>query len=128
MMYGFAGALASRASDCMYIPLPLYHSSGGICAVGVALTAGGSMVIRRKFSVQEFWDDVSKYRVTLFQYIGELCRYLLNAPPHPLERAHHMRAITGNGLRPEIWPAFQARFKIPKIVEFYGATEGNVSM
>ena len=64
----------------------------------------------------------------LFQYIGELCRYLLNAPPGPHEHEHHIRAIIGNGLRPEIWPHFQDRFAIPQIIEFYGATEGNVSM
>ena len=46
----------------------------------------------------------------------------------PHERDHHIRAITGNGLRPEIWREFQDRFAIPRIVEFYGATEGNVSM
>ncbi len=45
-----------------------------------------------------------------------------------MRRDHVLRAITGNGLRPEIWPAFQKRFAIPKIIEFYGATEGNVSM
>jgi fatty-acyl-CoA synthase len=52
----------------------------------------------------------------------------LNAPPGPHERDHHLRVITGNGLRPEIWKRFQDRFAIPRIVEFYGATEGNVSM
>jgi len=128
MMYGFAGALDAKAGDRMYDTLPLYHSTGGVCAVGVALTTGGSLVIRRKFSVHEFWNDCHRYRPTFFQYIGELCRYLLNAPIGPHERDHAIRAITGNGLRPEIWDAFQTRFAIPKIVEFYGATEGNVSM
>ena len=128
MMYGFAGGLNANAGDRMYNVLPLYHSAGGICAVGVALTAGGAIIIRRKFSTHEFWDDCYRYRATFFQYIGELCRYLLNAPPSAHERDHMIRAITGNGLRPEIWPVFQKRFAIPKIVEFYGATEGNVSM
>ncbi|HEY2068312.1 MAG TPA: long-chain-acyl-CoA synthetase [Rhizomicrobium sp.] len=128
MMYGFAGALNSGPHDRMYNVLPLYHSAGGICAVGVALTAGGALVLRRKFSVHEFWNDCYKYKPHFFQYIGELCRYLLNAPPSPHEREHGLRVITGNGLRPEIWPAFQERFAIPKIIEFYGATEGNVSM
>ncbi|HWY15528.1 MAG TPA: long-chain-acyl-CoA synthetase [Rhizomicrobium sp.] len=128
MMHGFAGALGARASDRMYDVLPLYHSAGGICAIGVALTCGGSVVLRRKFSVHEFWDDCVRYRPTFFQYIGELCRYLLNAPASPHERDHHLRAIIGNGLRPEIWKPFQMRFAIPKIIEFYGATEGNVSM
>jgi fatty-acyl-CoA synthase len=128
MMYGFAGALNAGETDRVYDALPLYHSTGGVCAVGTALTAGGSLIIRRKFSVHDFWNDIHHYQPTFFQYIGELCRYLLNAPPGPHERDHVIRAITGNGLRPEIWRAFQERFAIPKIIEFYGATEGNVSM
>ena len=34
----------------------------------------------------------------------------------------------GNGLRPDIWDAFKSRFRIPRILEFYAATEGNVSL
>jgi fatty-acyl-CoA synthase len=128
MMSGFVGALRPRETDRIYDPLPLYHSTGGVCAVGLAFFSGGALVIKRRFSVHEFWDDVHTYGATMFEYIGELCRYLLNAPPSPLERGHKIRAITGNGLRPEIWREFQARFHIPRIVEFYGATESNVSM
>jgi len=128
MMHGFAGALNAKASDRMYNVLPLYHSAGGVCALGPALLTGGSVILRRKFSVHEFWQDVHRYEATLFQYIGEICRYLLNAPTARFEHDHKLRAITGNGLRPEIWTLFQQRFAIPRIVEFYGATEGNVSM
>jgi fatty-acyl-CoA synthase len=128
MMSGFVGGLRPRASDRIYDPLPLYHSTGGVCAVGLAFFSGGALILKRKFSVHEFWGDVHKYGATMFEYIGELCRYLLNAPPSPLERGHKIRVITGNGLRPEIWREFQARFAVPRIVEFYGATEGNVSM
>ena len=128
MMSGFVGALQPRESDRIYDPLPLYHSTGGVCAVGMAFFTGGALILKRKFSVHDFWNDVHKYDATMFEYIGELCRYLLNAPPTPLEKSHRIRAITGNGLRPEIWRTFQERFAIPRIVEFYGATEGNVSM
>jgi fatty-acyl-CoA synthase len=128
MMSGFVGALRPRETDRIYNPLPLYHSTGGVCAVGIAFLSGGALILKRRFSVHEFWSDIHKYRATMFEYIGELCRYLLNAPPSPLERGHAVRAITGNGLRPEIWREFQARFAIPRIVEFYGATESNVSM
>ena len=128
MMHGFVGGLNVKPSDRIYNVLPLYHSAGGVCAVGMGLLTGASVIIRRKLSVHEFWDDVHRYDATIFQYIGELCRYLLNAPPSKFDRDHHIRAITGNGLRPEIWKTFQDRFAIPKIVEFYGATEGNVSM
>jgi fatty-acyl-CoA synthase len=128
MMTGFFGALRPKSTDRIYDPLPLYHSTGGVCAVGLAFLSGGALIIKRKFSVHEFWSDVHSYGATMFEYIGELCRYLLNAPPSPLERGHKVRAITGNGLRPEIWRQFQERFAIPRIVEFYGATESNVSM
>jgi fatty-acyl-CoA synthase len=128
MMSGFVGALSPRESDRIYDPLPLYHSTGGVCAVGLAFFSGGALILKRRFSVHEFWADVHRHGATMFEYIGELCRYLLNAPPSPLERGHKVRAITGNGLRPEIWREFQNRFAIPRIVEFYGATESNVSM
>ena len=128
IMMGFQGALNAKPRDRMYNVLPLYHSAGGICALGPVLLPGASLVIRTKFSATEFWDDCAKYQPTLFQYIGELCRYLLNTPEHPLERRHKLRVAIGNGLRPEIWPRFQERFQIPRIMEFYGATEGNVGM
>ena len=58
---------------------------------------------------------------------GELCRYLVNSPPHPKERAHKIRTGFGNGLRPDIWEEFLTRFNISYVCEFYGSTEGNVS-
>ena len=128
IMSAFQGAVNGSAQDRMYNVLPLYHSAGGIAALGPALLAGGSVIIKSKFSAGEFWDDCRRYQPTLFQYIGELCRYLLNGPPHVYERKHSLRIAVGNGLRPEIWARFQSRFQIPRIMEFYGATEGNVGM
>jgi fatty-acyl-CoA synthase len=128
MMCGFIGALRPTPADRIYNPLPLYHATGGVCAVGMALTRGGAVILKRRFSVSEFWSDIHRYDATIFAYIGELCRYLLNAPRSAHESGHKIRAVTGNGLRPEIWRQFQKRFAIPRIVEFYGATEGNVSM
>jgi fatty-acyl-CoA synthase len=126
--YGFAGVMATRPDDRMYDCLPMYHTAGGVVAIGATLVAGGSVFIREKFSVREFWDDVVGHDCTLFQYIGELCRYLAEAPPHARERAHRLRLACGNGLRPDVWPRFQARFAIPQILEFYAATEGNVNL
>jgi fatty-acyl-CoA synthase len=124
----FAGLLDARSDDRMYNCLPLYHSVGGVVAVGALLVSGGAVVIRPRFSVSEFWRDVVEERCTLFQYIGELCRYLLNAPQESLERQHSLRIACGNGLRPEVWEPFQARFGIPRILEYYASTEGNFSL
>ncbi len=125
---GFSGLARCTARDRMYVVLPLYHSAGGLCAVGLTFAAGGTVVLRRKFSASQFWSDCRAEGVTLFQYIGELCRYLLNSPEHSDERSHRLRLAIGNGLRPDIWEEFRDRFAIPNILEFYGATEGNVAL
>jgi fatty-acyl-CoA synthase len=127
-MRAFAGATGASARDRLYCALPLYHSTGGLCAVGAALLNGATLVLRRKFSASHFWDDVSDNECTIFVYIGELCRYLLNQAAHPKERLHKLRLGFGNGLRPEVWQEFQDRFNVPHMLEFYGSTEGNVSM
>ena len=124
----FAGLMDIGPDDRMYDCLPMYHSVGGVVATGALLVRGGSVAVREKFSVSQFWDDVADWDCTLFQYIGELCRYLVNAPEHPREREHRLRLACGNGLRADTWEKFQSRFAIPKILEFYAATEGNVSL
>ena len=124
----FAGLMDTGPDDRMYDCLPMYHSIGGVVATGSVLVRGGSVLVREKFSAQQFWDDIVEGNCTLFQYIGELARYLANAPEHPRERAHRLRMCCGNGLRADVWEKFQARFAIPRILEFYAATEGNVSL
>ena len=124
----FAGLMDTRPHDRMYDCLPMYHSVGGVVATGALLVAGGSVVIADKFSANRFWDDVARHDCTLVQYIGELCRYLVKAAPHPHETAHRLRLACGNGLRADVWEEFQRRFRVPRILEFYAATEGNVSL
>jgi fatty-acyl-CoA synthase len=126
--FWFAGLMNSGPDDRMYDCLPMYHSIGGVVATGALLVNGGSVVIRDKFSAQNFWQDIRAWDCTLFQYIGELCRYLLNAPNDQSARAHGLRLACGNGLGADVWPRFQQRFNIPRILEFYAATEGNVSL
>ncbi|HTW52363.1 MAG TPA: long-chain-acyl-CoA synthetase [Stellaceae bacterium] len=124
----FAGLIGATPADRMYNCLPMYHSVGGVVATGAVLIGGGSVAIRERFSASRFWDDVDRWDCTLFQYIGELCRYLLNAPPHPRETGHRLRLACGNGLREDVWDAFQNRFHIPRIIEFYAATEASFSL
>jgi fatty-acyl-CoA synthase len=126
--YWFAGMMDTRSSDRMYDCLPMYHSIGGIAAIGAVLVRGGSVVIQEKFSVRHFWDDIMRWDCTLLQYIGELCRYLVQAPTNSLETKHRLRLCCGNGLRSDVWNNFKNRFRIPQILEFYAATEGNISL
>ena len=124
----FAGLTDASSEDRLYDCLPVYHSVGGIVAPCSMLSAGASVVLSDKFSVSTFWHDIVRWDCTLFQYIGELCRYLLKAPASEYESQHRLRLACGNGLRGDVWEAFQARFAIPQILEFYAATEGNFSL
>jgi fatty-acyl-CoA synthase len=124
----FAGMMDAQSTDRMYTCLPMYHSVGGVLATGATLVAGGSVVIREKFSASQFWRDVVRWECTIFQYIGELCRYLLHSNSSADASGHRIRMACGNGLAPDVWEEFQDRFAIPRILEFYAATEGGISL
>lgn len=110
--------------DRWYCSMPLFHGTGGLSCVG-ALTGGMSVAVGRKFSVSTFWDDIHDSQATIFTYVGEAARYLLMAPKHPLERNHpRLRAMYGNGMRPDVWNRFKARFDVPEVIEFFNSTEG----
>lgn len=119
---------AFEQKDIFYNPLPLYHTAGGIMNAGQALLFGSTVVIRKKFSASAFFSDCGKYNCTIAQYIGEMCRYVLATPESPADKNHKVRMIFGNGLRPQIWKQFVDRFNIPRVAEFYGATEGNANI
>jgi len=125
-MFG-RGLLELSPGDINYVTLPLYHSNAIFAGWGAALTTGGGIALRRKFSASQFWSDVRHFQATSFIYIGELLRYLMNQPEKSDDRDHSIRVITGNGLRPDIWEKFSERFGIRQIREFYGATEGNAA-
>jgi fatty-acyl-CoA synthase len=127
-MRGFAGATGAGPHDRLYVTLPLYHATGGLCAIGAALLNGGSVILRPGFSAGHFWDDVAAEGATMFVYIGELVRYLANHPPTDNERRHRLRLAFGNGLARDMWQELVGRFAVPRILEFYGSTEGNVSL
>jgi fatty-acyl-CoA synthase len=126
--YWFAGMMDTQPDDRMYNCLPMYHSAGGILAIGAILVNGGSVVLREGFSATRFWDDMVDWNCTIFQYIGELCRYLVNSGPHPRELQHRLRLCCGNGLRAGVWDELKHRFHIPRILEFYAATESTFSL
>jgi fatty-acyl-CoA synthase len=112
-----------RPGDKLYCVLPLYHANALLLGASATMIARIPMALRPSLSVSAFWDDVHRYNATAILYIGELCRYLVNSPPHPRELPNPVRVAVGNGLRPDIWRRFKARFGIDDIREFYGATE-----
>ncbi|MCI4378891.1 hypothetical protein PGIGA_G00221390 [Pangasianodon gigas] len=114
------------SDDVIYVYLPLYHSAGFLMGLTGSIERGNTMVLRRKFSVSQFWNDCRKYNVTVIQYIGEIIRYLCNTPKTDSDRMHNVRIALGNGMRGDTWAEFLQRFGDVRVCECYGATEGNI--
>ncbi|ATO18821.1 long-chain-acyl-CoA synthetase [Acinetobacter sp. LoGeW2-3] len=127
LAYGTYGHVLNLGTeDVMYCTLPLYHATGMVvCWCGV-IAGAGTFAIRRKFSTSSFWKDVQKFDASAIGYVGELCRYLMDAPSSPLEKGHRVKKMIGNGMRPNIWDKFKARFGIEEVLELYASSEGNV--
>ncbi|MBS0509504.1 MAG: long-chain-acyl-CoA synthetase, partial [Proteobacteria bacterium] len=121
-------SMSITPEDAFYCFLPLYHGAASMSAGSTALAAGARLVVRRKFSRREFWRDVRQHGATVAQYVGEICRFLLSAPPQPDDRDHPLRKLTGTGMAPEVWNQWVERFGDQfQIVEGWGSTESNTN-
>ena len=115
-----------KPSDRLYTCMPLYHSTGLILGAAVVIVSGASLVLGRKFSRESTWNEIRQSQSTCFQYVGEMCRYLLSSPPSTEDKIHNVRLAFGNGLRPDVWNKFRNRFGVGVIAEFYGATGSSI--
>uniref|UniRef100_A0A673CN90 long-chain-fatty-acid--CoA ligase n=2 Tax=Sphaeramia orbicularis TaxID=375764 RepID=A0A673CN90_9TELE len=119
-------AYGATQDDVIYTPLPLYHSAASLIGIGGTIELGATCVLKKKFSASQFWNDCRQHNVTVFQYIGEVCRYLCNQPKTDMDKVHKVWMGVGNGLRQDVWREFHNRFGNIKMCEVYGSTEGNV--
>ncbi|KKZ61643.1 hypothetical protein EMCG_03828 [[Emmonsia] crescens] len=116
--------LGLKPGKKMYTCLPLYHGAAhGLC-INPSIFAGSTVVLSRKFSHKTFWPEVRESGADIIQYVGELCRYLVNAPPSSLDKEHNVKVAWGNGMRPDVWGVFRQRFGVETINELYAATDG----
>ena len=125
---GWCQLLNISEDDVFYCFLPLFHGAAGMSLVSNALAAGASIVLRRKFSASRFWTDVRKHNITTTQYIGEICRYLVNRPAQADDKKHSLKRMTGAGISASVWQQFIERFGDVHIYEGWGSTEANCGM
>ena len=124
---GWKACLRAKAKDRIYLCLPLYHITGFSLGFGSSMLSGAALILKRKFSAREFWPEVKQHRANMFIYVGELCRYLTMQEPQADEVDNPIQTMLGNGLRPDVWDQFRTRFKVDRISEIYGSSEGNAS-
>lgn len=66
--------------------MPLYHGTGGITSCW-GVVSGIGIAPAPRFSTLGFWPDINASESTVFVHIGEVTRYLFNAPPRPPDRS-----------------------------------------
>lgn len=121
----FPRAMRINSSTNMYTAMPIYHGTASILGVLPLFIVGGTLSIGHKFSLSTYWTQVKLCGCNTIQYVGEVCRYLVDSPTQINERECYGQIVTayGNGLRPDIWMKMKERFGIKAIGEFYASSE-----
>jgi len=135
-----AGAVVQRAlwltkRDRGYISMPLFHSNAWYIGLLTLMIAGGSFVLKRRFSASAFEQDMLEHGVTFLNYVGQPLHYILTAlekkygdqgeveaalARHPRNR---FRVAYGNGASAVDRERMIRYLGMKHIYEIYGSTE-----
>jgi acyl-CoA synthetase (AMP-forming)/AMP-acid ligase II len=120
---GFQDLLGLPEFCRIMVFLPLFHVNAMLTSYS-SLFKGHAIVLRKKFSAQEFWPAVEKYKVNFFSAVPAVYHILLKDPGRAsYDTSSLMFGICGAAPMPvETFNEFERVFKIP-IIEGYGLTE-----
>jgi fatty-acyl-CoA synthase len=113
--------------DTFYLAMPMFHSNAIMAGWAVAVAAGGSIALRRRFSASAFIPDVRRYRATYANYVGKPLSYVLATPPRDDDADNPLRFMYGNEGAPGDLPRFAGRFDVV-VVDGFGSTEGGIAI
>ena len=121
----FPKAMHFSSFSNIYTAMPLYHGTASILGVLPALIVKGTISIGHKFSLSSYWTQIKICKCNTIQYVGEVCRYLVDSNETLNEKECYgkIQLAYGNGLRPDIWMKLKERFGIKAIGEFYSSSE-----
>lgn len=111
--------------DVCYVAMPMFHSNAIMAGIAPALSAGASIVLRRKFSASEFLNDVRRYGVTYFNYVGKPLTYILATPQRADDAENPLRLCFGNEGTEQDIARFARRFDCT-VTDSYGSSEGEI--
>jgi fatty-acyl-CoA synthase len=128
----FPGAMLAERfglghDDTFYLSMPLFHSNAVMAGWAVALAAGGSIALRRKFSASGFISDARRYGATYANYVGKPLSYILATQAQPDDTDNPLKFLYGNEAAPRDLPVFAERFGVI-VVDGFGSTEGGVAI
>ena len=139
-----AGVITKRrirltGKDRGYVAMPLFHANAWYLGILPVLMAGGSFVLKRRFSASAFEEDILEYGATFMNYVGQPLHYILHAlegkygtgdaveaalARHP---RNLFRIAHGNGASPVDREKFIRYLGMEHVYEAYGSTEAPIS-
>ena len=122
---GLTATQGLTADDVCYLVMPLFHSNALYAGWSPAVYVGATIALRRRFSASAFLDDVRRYGVTYFNYVGKPLSYILATPPRADDREHTLVRVLGNEGTERDVARFSERFGV-SVTDSYGSTEGGL--
>lgn len=108
--------------DVAYSMFPLFHVTARSAIITASMWAGGSVVLRDRFTLSGFWDDIRATGATWFGYMGAVIHLLHQQPRRADDADNALRVAFGAAAPPAIIAAFNERFGL-ELLETYGSTE-----
>jgi crotonobetaine/carnitine-CoA ligase len=124
---GLMALLGLTAADRPYTGLSLTHANAQVISLGLMLVNGLPGVISRRFTKSRLWDITRRYGCTLFNLLGGMTTAVYAEPRRPDDADNPVRLVLSAGMPAAIWEDFSRRFDV-RIVEFYGAAEGGLTI
>lgn len=122
--YRFRDAFDVTAQDHQFSVLPLYHVGGTMIGIIGPLVTDIPTTLDRRFSAARFWQRARDSGATLIDPVGTMLSVLCQAPEHPQDREHRVRAgvgVTGQ-VPPTVPEVFQSRFGV-RLLNLYSLSE-----
>jgi crotonobetaine/carnitine-CoA ligase len=111
------------AQDVLYTCLPLFHINA-LNTFYQAVLSGGRIVIGGKFSVSQFFRELTRTQATVTFLLGAMVPMLLSRAADASERAHRVRVALAPGASAQHYTAFSERTGIT-MLDGFGSTESN---
>src|SRR6478735_4751421 len=123
--WSYAFAMGHGPADVLFTPLPMFHVNALVVTILPALIAGARIVVHRRFSASQFWDQIADSGATHFAGMGTVGNILMRRPEHEYRADHQLRHCHLVPA-PDRLVEFEQRFGVPVYYATYGQTEGQV--
>lgn len=116
-------AVKFNETDRLLTYLPLFHMNAQILTVTASLVSGSSIVLLDKFQPNLFWQEIDKFKATVFFYLGSILPLLSKLTVSEEEKHNTLRLAVGAQANPKKIEEYETRWGL-EMIELFGMTEG----